>query len=59
MERRLREAGFEAYVASIGGDDGRTTYRVRVGSFATREEAQRMVERLKSERGLSPFVTAR
>ena len=59
MERKLREAGFEAYVATISGDDGRTTYRVRVGSFATRGEAQRMAERLRSERGLSPYVTAR
>ncbi|MBI2554835.1 MAG: SPOR domain-containing protein [Candidatus Rokubacteria bacterium] len=59
MERKLREAGFEAYVATINGDDGRTAYRVRVGSFATRGEAQRMAERLRSERGLSPFVTAR
>ena len=59
MERKLREAGFDAYVATISGDDGRTTYRVRVGSFATRGEAQRMAERLKSERGLSPYVTAR
>jgi cell division septation protein DedD len=59
MERKLKEAGFDAYIATISGDDGRTTYRVRVGSFATRGEAQRMVERLKSERGPSPFVTAR
>ena len=59
MERKLREAGFDAYVATISGDDGRTTYRVRVGSFAIRGEAQRMAERLRSERGLSPFVTAR
>lgn len=59
MERKLREAGFDAYVATISGDDGRTTYRVRVGSFATRGEAQRMAERLRNERGLSPYVTAR
>ena len=59
MERKLREAGFDAYVATISGDDGRTTYRVRVGSFAARGEAQRMAERLRSERGLSPYVTTR
>ena len=60
MEQKLREAGFDAYVATISsGDDGRTTYRVRVGSFATRGEAQRMAERLRSERGLFPYVTAR
>ena len=59
MERKLREAGFDAYVATISDDDDRPMYRVRVGSFATRGEAQRMAERLKSERGLSPLVTAR
>ncbi len=59
MERKLREAGFEAYVATISGDDGRMTYRVRVGNFPTRGEAQRVAERLRSERGLSPFVTPR
>jgi len=59
VERTLREAGFDAYVATISGDDGRTTYRVRVGSFATRGEAQRIADRLRTERGLSPFVTTR
>ena len=59
LERKLREAGFDAYVATISGDDGRSTYRVRVGSFAARGEAQRMAERLRSERGLSPYVTTR
>ncbi len=59
MERKLREAGFDAYVVTISGDDGRTTYRVRVGSFAARGEAQRIAERLRRERGLSPYVTTR
>ncbi|MBI3030267.1 MAG: SPOR domain-containing protein [Candidatus Rokubacteria bacterium] len=59
MERKLREAGFDAYVATSSGDEGRATYRVRVGSFASRGEAQRMAERLRSEHGLSPYVTAR
>src|SRR3989304_1012067 len=32
MEQKLREAGFDAYVAPISsGDDGRTPSRVRVG----------------------------
>ncbi len=59
MERKLRGAGFEAYVATVSGDDGRPTYRVRVGSFATRPEAEQMAERLRSDRRLSSFVTAR
>lgn len=59
MERKLKDAGYEAYVLAAGGDDGRTTYRVRVGSFATRAEAEQVAERLRSERGLAPFVTTR
>ncbi len=59
MERKLKGAGFDAYVTSVSGADGRTTYRVRVGGFATRGEAERMAERLRHERGLGAFVTAR
>lgn len=59
MERKLKDAGFDAYVAPVSGDDGRTTYRVRVGSFSTRAQAEQMAERLRSERGLSTFVTTR
>lgn len=56
-ERTLKNAGWEAYVVPVGGGDGRTTYRVRVGNFATRAEAEQAAERLRSERGLAPFVT--
>lgn len=59
MERKLKDASYEAYVLAATGDDGRTTYRVRVGSFATRAEAEQVAERLRSERGVSPFVTTR
>ncbi len=59
MERQLKDAGLEAYVVTGGGDDGRTTYRVRVGSFGTRAQAEEVAERLRSERGLVPFVTTR
>ncbi|MBI4590758.1 MAG: SPOR domain-containing protein [Candidatus Rokubacteria bacterium] len=59
MERKLKDAGFEAFVVAVGGEDGRMTYRVRVGSFATRAQAEAAAERLKDERRLSPFVTTR
>jgi len=59
MERKLKDAGLDAFVATLSGEDGRTTYRVRVGNFATRGEAQRIADRLRTERGLSPFVTTR
>lgn len=59
LERKLKDAGYEAYVVPVDADDGRATYRVRVGTFATRVEAEQVAERLRSERGLSPFVTTR
>jgi hypothetical protein len=32
-------------------------YKVRMGSFKTREEAGRMAERVRQERSLTAFVT--
>ena len=59
IERKLKGAGYEAYMVTVGGDDGRLTYRVRVGSFATRAQAEQVAEHLRSERGPAPFVTTR
>ena len=36
----------------------RGLYKVRAGTFATREEAQAAVKRIKSSMGGSPFVVA-
>jgi DedD protein len=59
LRARLAAAGHEAYVAEIDAT-GTVRYRVRVGSFATREGAQRAADKLvASERSLSAFVTAR
>lgn len=59
LRARLAAAGHEAYVAEIDAT-GTVRYRVRVGSFATREAAQRAADKVvASERSLSAFVTAR
>ena len=51
-----------AYVAAVGHLFGpnreRGLYKVRAGTFATREEAQTAVKRIKSRMGGSPFVVA-
>jgi cell division protein FtsN len=39
--------------------DGQVRYRVRVGTFHSREEALREAERMRSERSLRTFVTAK
>jgi cell division protein FtsN len=59
LRARLAAAGHDAYVAEIDGS-GAVRYRVRVGSFATREAAQQAADRIVAgERKLSAFVTAR
>ena len=59
VRRPLAAAGFEAYVLAGPGDDGQPRYKVRVGTFKTREEAARMATRVRQERSLAAFVTAR
>jgi cell division protein FtsN len=44
-------------VTAVTFDDGRVHYRVRVGNFAERREAERAADRLRSEWSLVPFVT--
>jgi cell division septation protein DedD len=59
LQRQLKQAGFDAYVAAAAAGDGRTNYRVRVGAFKSRVDAERMGERLRGERSLAAFVTPR
>lgn len=56
LKQSLRSAGYDAYLMQVGGEDGKSRYRVRVGSYPARVEADRVAERLKTERSLSPFV---
>jgi cell division protein FtsN len=51
--------GFQAQVTQIAVDGGQFRYRVRVGVFKTKDEAIRMAERVRSDRSLPTFVTAR
>ena len=59
LRARLAAAGHDAYVAEIDSS-GSVRYRVRVGSFATREAARAAADKIvAAERKLSAFVTAR
>jgi len=51
--------GFQAQVTPVTVDDGQFWYRVRVGVFKTKDEAIRTAERVRSDRALPTFVTAR
>jgi cell division septation protein DedD len=58
LRTRLASNGQQAYVSEIEAD-GAMQYRVRVGSFATREAARDAAIRLASERQLATYVTSR
>jgi DedD protein len=57
LQKQLRQSGFDAYVASAAGSDGQTNYRVRIGTFTSKAEAQRIAERVRGERSLAAFIT--
>jgi len=57
MRDQLVEAGYGAYVTAVSAQDGQMRYRVRVGTFKTRDEALRVAERVRSERSLPTLVT--
>ena len=57
LHKKLKEAGFDTYVASTVASDGQTHYRVRIGTFAGKADAERMAERVRAERSPAAFVT--
>jgi cell division protein FtsN len=59
LRARLAARGFDAYVFPSLAEDGRPRYRVRVGTYPARSDAERVAADLRGERGLSPLVTPR
>ncbi len=59
LRARLAARGFDAYVFPSLTEDGRPRYRVRVGAYPARSDAERAAAELRSERGLNPLVTPR
>ena len=57
VRRPLAASGFDAYLTAVAVGDGQMHYKVRMGSFKTREEAGQMAERVRQERSLTAFVT--
>lgn len=57
LQKQLKQTGFDAYVAAASGSDGKMNYRVRIGTFKDKAGAQRVAERVRSERSLAAFVT--
>lgn len=55
MIKALNKKGHDAYLVTASSSNGKT-YRVRVGRFATREEADRVAKQLATKERLHPFI---
>jgi len=55
--QQLAAAGLDAYVGSVGTREGQARFRVRVGTYRTREEAATAADRIRAQRSLTTFVT--
>ncbi len=54
--RRMKQNGFAAYVISSPLPGKGTWYRVRIGSFANREAAERLQREVRAKIGMSPII---
>ena len=58
IRARLAASGHDAFVADLDSPEA-TRYRVRVGSYESRDEARRAAERLSATERLATYVTLR
>ena len=47
LRRKLEQAGLGTFIQSVDGKDGKTTTRVRVGPFSSREEADKAAAKVR------------
>jgi DedD protein len=47
VRRKLEQAGLSTFTQVVDGKDGKTTTRVRVGPFGSREEAETAAARIR------------
>ncbi len=55
LAHRLKAKDYPAYIEEVE-IKGKKWYRVRVGSFRNREDAQRLVDKLKEKEGLKEII---
>jgi DedD protein len=53
--RRLVGKGYPAFLVAAGPPTG--SYKVQVGRYKDRDEAQKVIERLKKEEQFNPWIT--
>jgi cell division septation protein DedD len=56
MAKRLTTKGYEAYV-TMPAAGAPQVYRVRVGKYATRGEAETVAAKLQKEERFTPWIT--
>lgn len=56
MVSKLKKAGYSAYIASSESSGKGTWYRVRLGTFPNKEDAQREVVKIKKNEGMQAAV---
>lgn len=56
--RAMKKRGYAAFLVQSEIPDKGTWYRVRVGSFSTRQPAEKLAAELKSKEGISSLITA-
>jgi cell division septation protein DedD len=54
---RLKQKGYDAYVVAPATGSSTPMYRVRVGSYADRSEAEQMMRRLADQERFKPWIT--
>lgn len=57
LKIKFEKKGFKSFVTDIKSKNGEKLYRVWVGEFATRKEAEEVSSKIKKNEGLQPFVT--
>jgi len=59
VKRQLAQRGFAAQITPVTAADGASRYRVRVGSFGSRDDAVRTADRVRTDPSLSTYVTTK
>jgi cell division protein FtsN len=56
--RGLKRRGYAAFLVATDLPEKGTWYRVRIGSFSSRQAAEKLAGELKAKEGITPFITA-
>ncbi len=56
--RRMKKRGYAAYFVTSEIPDKGTWYRVRIGRFKKKRSAERLMNKLQNQEGLTPYITA-